>query len=179
MGAMLAIVQQARHGTFGGVVNLGSGGDGVPEHLRDPRWATAEPAAVRASLVDLARVQFGSPPARSGPAVPFHARDVPATVREAFARQVTNLIPTCALASMLPSGTDPERAAVTVPIFLGFGEHELFPDVHATVGRYRSATDITLTVLPGSGHCHNQAGHRRQLWERLLAWARSAPLRAA
>jgi pimeloyl-ACP methyl ester carboxylesterase len=179
MGAMLAMVQQARHGTFGGVVNLGPGGDGVPEHLRDPRWATAEPAAVRASLVDLARVQFGSPPAAGGPATAFHAGDVPAAVRKAFARQMTNLIPTCALASMLPSGTDPERAALTVPVFLGFGELEICPDVHAAVRRYPSASDITLTVLGGSGHCHNQAGRRRQLWDRLLAWARSAPIRAA
>jgi pimeloyl-ACP methyl ester carboxylesterase len=179
MGGMLAMVEQARHATFGGVVNLGSGGDGLPQYLRDPGWATADLAAVRASLADLARVQFGSAPAAGRPAMAFHARDVPAAVREAFARQTTNLIPACALASLLPSGTDPERAAVTVPVFLGFGEHELCPDVHGTVRRYRSATDITLMVLAGSGHCHNQAGQRRQLWERLLAWARSAPLPAA
>jgi pimeloyl-ACP methyl ester carboxylesterase len=178
MGAMLAMVEQARHGTYSAVVNLGSGGDGLPEHLSDPGWATAGLSTVRASLAGLARVQFSSPPSAGGPAVPFHADDVPAPVREAFRRQMTNLIPACALASMLPSFTDPERAALTVPIFLGFGQHEICPDVHGTVHRYRSSSDITLVVLAGSGHCHNQAGNRRQLWERMLAWARSAPLMA-
>jgi pimeloyl-ACP methyl ester carboxylesterase len=179
MGAMLAMVQQARHGTYGAVVNLGSGGDGLPEHLRDPDWATAELSTVRASLVDLARVQFSSPPPAAGPAVPFHSGDVPATVRHAFARQLTSLIPACALASMIPAFSDPERAALTVPVFLGFGEQEMCPDVRGTVRRYVSSSDITLVVLAGSGHCHNQAGNRRQLWERMLAWARSAPLTAA
>jgi len=107
MGGMLAMVEQARHATFGAVVNLGSGGDGLPQYLRDPGWATADLAAVRASLADLARVQFGPAPAAGRPAMAFHARDVPAAVREAFARQTTNLIPACALASLLPSGTDP------------------------------------------------------------------------
>jgi pimeloyl-ACP methyl ester carboxylesterase len=176
MGAMLAMVQQARHGTYGAVVNLGSVGDGLPEHLSDPGLATAELAAVRASLVDLARVQFGAPPTAAGPAVPFHAADVPAAVRRAFTRQTTNLIPACALASMIPAFSDPERAALTVPIFLGFGEHEMRPGTHGTVRRYVSSSDITLVVLADSGHCHNQAGNRRQLWERVLAWARSVPL---
>ena len=63
-----------------------------------------------------------------------------------------------------------------MPVFLGFGEQEMCPDVRGTVRRYVSSSDITLVVLAGSGHCHNQAGNRRQLWERMLAWARSAPL---
>jgi pimeloyl-ACP methyl ester carboxylesterase len=179
MGAMLAMIQQAHHGTYNAVVNLGSCGDGLPEHLRDPSLATAELAAVRASLVDLARVQFGAPPTAGGRTALFHSSDVPAAVRHAFARQTTNLIPACALASMIPAFSDPERAALTVPIFLGFGEHEMRPGTHGTVRRYVSSPDITLVILAGSGHCHNQAGNRRQLWERMLAWARSAPLTVA
>jgi pimeloyl-ACP methyl ester carboxylesterase len=178
MGGMLTMVQQARHRTYDAVVNLGSGGDGFPEHLRDPSWVSAELSTVRASLVDLARVQFSAPPPAGGRALPFHADDVPAAVRASFRRQLTNMLPTCAFAAILPSGTDPERAAVTVPIFLGFGEHDLCADVHAAVSRYRSSSDITLTVLAGSGHCHNQAGNRRRLWERMSAWARSAQLTA-
>jgi hypothetical protein len=184
LGAMIVMIQQARHGTYAAVVNLGSMGAGLPEHLRDPQWAAIETGDARWSLVELARVQFGSPPvgagvpARVGPAVSFHADDVPTAVRAAFAGQQTTLLRTCAMATLLPSFTDPERGAIAVPLFLGFGEHDLSPDAHGSVRRYRSAPDITLFVLAGSGHCHNQAGNRHQLWERLSVWARSLPVGA-
>jgi pimeloyl-ACP methyl ester carboxylesterase len=176
MGAMLTIVQQARHRTYAAVVNLGSGGDGLPEYLRDPAWATMEVSAVRASLVDLARVQSDGPRVVGGRPVIFHADDVPADVQAAFRGQATKLLPTCGLITLIPGGTDLERGALTVPLFLGFGEHDLSNDVRDTVRRYGSCDDITLVVLAGSGHCHNQAGNRSQLWARLLAWARTVPL---
>jgi len=158
------------------VVNLGSGGDGLPEYLRDPAWATMEVGAVRASLVDLARVQSDGPRVVGGRPVIFHADDVPADVQAAFRGQATKLLPTCGLITLIPGGTDLERGALTVPLFLGFGEHDLSNDVRDTVRRYGSCDDITLVVLAGSGHCHNQAGNRSQLWARLLAWARTVPL---
>jgi pimeloyl-ACP methyl ester carboxylesterase len=135
----------------------------------------------RSSLVDMARVQFGSLPTDGNPPAPgdrnsrFHADDVPPAVRAAFRSKQTNLLPTCALATLLPSFTDPERAAIAVPLFLGFGERDLSPDPHGSIRRYPSATDVTLFVLAGSSHCHNQSGDRRLLWERLLAWSRSLP----
>lgn len=179
MGGLLTVLQQACHGTYDAVVNLGAAGAGLPEYLRDPAWATADPGAVRATLTELARAQFGAPSAAaargSGRALRFHADDVPAAVRAAYRRQTTNVLPACALAAILPSFADPETAALTVPVFLGFGEYDLCTDPHDCVRRYRSCPDITLTVLAGSGHCHNQAGNRRQLWDRLLAWARSVP----
>jgi pimeloyl-ACP methyl ester carboxylesterase len=179
MGAMITIVQQARYETYGAVVNLGATGTGLPEHLRDPQWAALELDTVRASLVDLARLQFGVPPTEGRPVPLFHADDVPRPVRTAFRGQQTNLLPSSALASLLPSFTDLERGAVTVPLFLGFGALDLSSDAHDSVRRYTSSSDITLFILEGSGHCHNQAGNRRQLWERMLAWARAAPLMAS
>jgi pimeloyl-ACP methyl ester carboxylesterase len=179
MGAMITMVQQAEHATYAAVVNLGSMGSGLPEHVRDPQWLETEISTARSSLVEMARVQFG-PGSSRGPASAaergdalFHAEDVPPPVRAAFKDKQTNLLPSCALATLIPAFTDPERAAITVPLFLGFGEHDLSPDPHDSVGRYRSATDVTLYIVAGSGHCHNQAGHRRQLWERLSAWAGS------
>jgi hypothetical protein len=175
MGAMIAIMQQARHETFAALVNLGAAGAGLPEHLRHPEWATVEVGSLRSSLVDLARVQFGGPPT-AGRVPRFHADDVPSSVRAAFRQQQTDLLPSCALASLLPSFIDAERAAITVPLFLGFAEHDLSSGAHDSVPHYPSSSDITLFVLAGSAHCTNQASRRRQLWERLLGWARSAPL---
>jgi hypothetical protein len=175
MGAMVAIVQQARHGTYGALVNLGSAGAGLPEHLHDPGWATAEISSLRSSLVDLARVQFAVPP-RTGRTPHFHADDVPPSVRAAFRAQQTHLLPSCALATLVPSFSDAERAGITVPLFLGFAQDDLSSHGRDSVPHYSSCSDVTLFVLAGSAHCTNQAGNRRQLWERLLGWARSAPL---
>ncbi|MGP0032491.1 MAG: hypothetical protein ACLPVF_18565 [Acidimicrobiales bacterium] len=38
---------------------------------------------------------------------------------------------------------------------------------------------ITLVVPAGSSHCHNQAGNRRHLWDRLVAWSRTVTIDAA
>jgi pimeloyl-ACP methyl ester carboxylesterase len=120
MGAMITIVQQAHYETYGAVVNLGATGTGLPEHLRDPQWAALELNTVRASLVDLARAQFGVTETEDHPVPLFHADDVPRSVRTAFRGQQTNLLPSSALASLLPSFTDLERGAVSVPLFLAF-----------------------------------------------------------
>ena len=180
MGAMIAIIGQARYGTYRALVNLGGGGAGLPDHLHDPGWATWDLARLRSSLVELARQQFnGAERQRAGDRRGiFHASDVPAPVLAAFRAQLTTLLPSCALASLPPSFSDPERGEVAVPLFLGFGEHDLAQVPHESVSRFRSSPDITLVVLTGSGHCHNQAGNRQQLWDRMLDWARSTPLRA-
>jgi pimeloyl-ACP methyl ester carboxylesterase len=179
MGAMITIIGQARYGTYAAVANLGGGGGGLPAYLHDPRWVTWDLAQLRTSLVELARQQFSgttAEPDRGRPGI-FHADDVPAPVLGAFRSQLTALLPSCALASIIPSFTDPERAEIAVPLFLGFGEHDLSQVPHDAVRSFRSSSDITLFVLAGSGHCHNQAGNRRQLWDRMVAWARSTPLR--
>lgn len=178
MGAMIAIIDQARFGTYAAVANLGGGGAGLPQHLQDPRWVSWDRALLRASLVDLARQQFGGATAerdRSRPGI-FHADDVPAPVLSAFRAQLTTSLPSSALASILPSFSDPERGEISVPLFLGFGEHDLSQVPHDSVPRFMSSPDITLFVLSGSGHCHNQAGNRNELWDRMLAWARSTLL---
>jgi Alpha/beta hydrolase family len=177
MGAMIILIQQARHGTFHALVDLGGGGAGLPEHLFDPLWATWDSTVLRESLVDLARQQFEGP-ARRDRARPglFHAEDVPAPVLAAFRAQLTGSLPSCALASILPGFSDEERAAVTVPLFLGFGSYDLGQNAHEAVTRFRSCTDLTLFILRGAGHCHNQAGNRHELWDRMKDWARSIPM---
>jgi alpha-beta hydrolase superfamily lysophospholipase len=179
MGAMITIIGQARYGTYAAVANLGGGGAGLPEHLHDPRWVSWDLALLRTSLVELARQQFGAATvdrARGRPRI-FHADDVPAPVVGAFRSQLTASLPSCALASILPSFSEPERREIAVPLFLGFGEHDLAQVPHESVRSFRSSPDVTLFVLAGSGHCHNQAGNRRQLWDRMVEWARSSPLR--
>jgi hypothetical protein len=37
---------------------------------------------------------------------------------------------------------------------------------------YKAASDISLFVLPGAAHCHNQSARRTMLWDRVAHWAR-------
>ena len=62
-------------------------------------------------------------------------------MRAAFRVQQTHLLPSCALASLLPSFTAAERAAITVQLFLGFAEHDLSPGG-------RDSVDEALAQLP-------------------------------
>jgi pimeloyl-ACP methyl ester carboxylesterase len=73
---------------------------------------------------------------------------------------------------MLPGSTDGEKAAITAPVFLGFGEDDLTEDFMGCVALYKATNDISLFVLPGAAHCHNQSARRTMLWDRLAHWAR-------
>lgn len=175
MGGMLAAVQQAGHRSFDALVLLGTGGTGLPEVLTEEERAVAGPdlASIEDEIVRLARVRFapGSTVERRKPHLGgFFTDDVPAAVREAFALHAVPLLPVGGLTSMIPFSAHTERAAVNVPTFLGFGDHDLLDDYLGNLGQYRSLTDAALFVLPGSGHCHNQAAGRQRLWDRIAAW---------
>jgi pimeloyl-ACP methyl ester carboxylesterase len=177
MGGMLLTVLQADHAAFDAVAVLGHGGDGLPEVLTADESAVAVDRAyaeIEPDIEALARVRFGpdSPVLRKRPTKgPFLLPDVPDAVREAFvAQQVSNLF-TCGLTSMIPGATDGPKAAIDVPVFLAFGDHDLTDDYEGARAKYTAATEVELFVLPGSGHCHNQASTRVQLWDRLAGWA--------
>jgi pimeloyl-ACP methyl ester carboxylesterase len=175
MGGMLLGVQQARHASFAAVAILGHG-VGLPTVLTDAELSSVgEGNVTEEAVVTLARTRFASPPAPGSSRPPpgsFLPKDLPDPVRAAFAAQQTELLYSCGLTSMLPGSTDREKAAITVPVFLGFGEEDLTQDFIGSVALYKAANDISLFVLPGSAHCHNQSALRTMLWDRLAHWAR-------
>jgi pimeloyl-ACP methyl ester carboxylesterase len=127
-------------------------------------------------IVGLARERFSRPPPveRRG-VVPgsFLAEDVPGAVRQAFVDQQTSLLYTCGLTSMIPGVTDHDKAAIRVPVFVGFGDRDLTDAYAPAAARYCASNDVTRFVLPGSAHCHNQASTRMLLWDRIVAWIQS------
>jgi alpha-beta hydrolase superfamily lysophospholipase len=183
MGGMIATVQQARHRSFDALVVLGHGGEGLPRFVPDIPASTwtgkgAGPPAgdeVHGRLAELARTRAANPPAapRKLPPNSFFLPDVPSDVRRAFVAQQADLLPSCGLASLIPGSTDADKAAVDVPVFLGFGDHDLTGDYVGSLARYRAARDATLYVLPGSAHCQNQAATATRLWDRIAAWMSS------
>ena len=174
MGGMLAAVQQARHRTFDGVIVLGHGGDGLPAVLTVEEQTISGPLdeATPASVA-AARTRFARPPPveRRG-LVPgsFLGDDVPDAVRRAFVEQQTSLLYTCGLTSMIPNVTDEEKGHIDVPVLVAFGDHDLTDAYERAAARYTASPDVTLYVLPGSAHCHNQASSRTRLWQRVAEW---------
>jgi pimeloyl-ACP methyl ester carboxylesterase len=183
MGGMIVAVQQARHRTFDAIAVLGHGGDGLAHHLsEDERALVGRPLTeIEPELVDFARKRFATPPVARRRAEPasFFAPDVPRAVKAAFNRQRTRLLWTCGLTSMIPDATDREKAAITAPLFLAFGDADITNDYSGCLARYTAATDAALFVVPGSAHCHNQASTRLVLWDRLARWAGALDRRGA
>lgn len=65
-----------------------------------------------------------------------------------------------------------DAARIEVPVFICMGERDVSPDPHAEVANYKCSRDIMLHILPRSGHCHNFASTRHQLWNRMHRWVR-------
>jgi pimeloyl-ACP methyl ester carboxylesterase len=175
MGAMVLDVMQARERSFDALVALGHGGGGLPEVLTPEELAlegfTGPTLAER--VADLARARFAAdstvpkrPPAHGR----FFGEDVPAEVITAMGEHEAELLYHCALQTLVPGSIAADMAAIDVPVFLGFGEHDLIPRPHSVVESYVSSADVTLFVLAGAGHCQLQAGNRFVLWNRLERW---------
>lgn len=185
MGGMLLTVLQHDHALFDAIAVLGHGGDGLPEVLSDDEAAVRVERPypeIEHDIEVLARVRFApdSPVPRKRPSKgPFLLPDVPEAVRAEFvAQQVSNLF-SCGLTSMIPGATDSHKAGVDVPVFLAFGDHDLTDDYEGARAKYPHAPASELFVLAGSGHCHNQATTRVQLWDALANWATGVGRRAS
>jgi hypothetical protein len=175
MGGYVAMVQQAAHRSYAGLAILGTtnaavGPLGLPEDLV---IAAGTPAG-RAALVE--QIAGAMPDLyiegdRSPLQAWFHLDDVPAEVIERDLASTLTVVPRrAAAASSVPYVTAEQAAQVDVPIFLAYGEVDVSTDPRAEPAAFSQSRDITLYLLPGSGHCHNMAGSRRLLWDRLARW---------
>ena len=76
------------------------------------------------------------------------------------------------LAQIIASdGQLPERP-IDVPIYINLAERDVSPDPHAEPGFYKACRDITLHILPRSGHCQNFAETRLEMFDRIDRWVR-------
>jgi len=180
LGALLAIVQQAEHESFDALVLLGAATGGLRQVLSDEELGFADrPEAARAELVRLARKRSGGEawfelPAIARAGAIFGGGADPAAL--AAMRQVgCEVVSVPALFSMLPGCSAPWAARVRVPIFLGIGERDITGPPHQVPASFPASSDVTLYVQPGAGHSHFAFPSCEQLFERVAAWARSAP----
>lgn len=175
LGGCLSLVEQARHGSYDAVANLGFTHGAKPIHAPDSTGPSPE---ARAIAVEHAKAFFGDDwdagYARA-PREPNHAwlhdPDVPADVIAADDRQASAWPRQSYVGALLAGHSASYAADVSSPVFVAFGEHDVPERPHDDIGYYGASGDVTLMVLPASAHCHNFAGTRALLWDRLADWA--------
>jgi alpha-beta hydrolase superfamily lysophospholipase len=177
-GALLTVHEQARHRPFVALALLGFAGHGLVEHLTDEERALADdPAAAAAALPRLVAQRFGGalPALSGGTTSRFSDATAPAEAKTAMRAAQDRLLALLGLTSMIPGASAPELAAIDVPVFLGVGDADITGDPHVIPSHVPGSSDVTLFVLPHSGHAHHLAPTRTLLWDRLDAWARALP----
>jgi pimeloyl-ACP methyl ester carboxylesterase len=129
--------------------------------------------ALAVRLVDLAKERFGRPLPKGSTARSdflLAGMAVPEEGLAAMDRCASNMLAICGLGSMLKC-TAPDVKLIDVPVFVGYGERDITGNARATGDALASCPDISLFELAGSGHNHNVAPNRTELWDRLAVWA--------
>jgi pimeloyl-ACP methyl ester carboxylesterase len=160
LGGMLVIAQQALT-PFAGLAILGWSNQRIERH-----------GAVVSPLADLVGDDGYVSIRRGGRRALFHLPDVPDAVIAEDETTMVAPVPGPLYETTITPGVVKDRAAaIAVPVLLVFGELDTSPDPAAEVGTYPGSPDVTLFEMAGSAHCHNFAGSRSVLWDRVAGWA--------
>jgi pimeloyl-ACP methyl ester carboxylesterase len=171
MGAMLAIFQQSLYKSFDAIAPLGYGtvgpimsfDDGSALPTFESVMALARSGALDAMpLLDRSTIRHH-----------FYWEDVPDEVIAADDLTITRTPGVTGLLSIVPFIVSDHARRIECPVFIGLGERDSTCDHHDEPRAYASSSDVTLFILPRSAHCHNTAGTRHDLWDRLARWVRS------
>lgn len=176
MGACLTTMVQADSQPYDAVVLLGYGVDIANVYDESNEAAELEDRITESERIfrEINDVHPGSNSCvvpRSHLRAIFHAPDVPEDVIAAD-DAVESAVPVRAASEVTTPGYVAKFArAVDVPVFVGLGDVlDMSPDPHAEPGNYRASADVTMHLVAGSAHCHNFAGNRAVLWDRIAAW---------
>lgn len=166
MGAMMTVIQQARHRTYEAIMVLGYTADGVHMTMGGKliRAADLIPPGEGPDYPENDRA-----PLREG----FHWDDAPDDVVAADNALAVPTPSAIGLVSIATGVIREEAAQIDVPVYFCNGERDVSPDLHAEPGYFRACDDFTLHRLPRSAHCQNFASTRHVLWDRMHGWSRS------
>jgi len=176
MGAMLTAMQQAQHRTHSAVALFGFGTQGLVSALSAEEAALAgNPSAARENLVRLARTRSPDPYPEIAPSAQskelFAGDAADRRGVEALKRARTHLLLTPGLFSMIPGSTAPECAQIDVPVLLAVGDRDIAGPPQQIPASFPGSPDVTLLVLPKTGHCHFLFDSRGRFFERVVSWA--------
>ena len=91
---------------------------------------------------------------------------------EAIKAARDKMLPVTAFMSMLPGNVAPEAAQIEVPLFLALGERDIAGPPHQIPAAFTKSRDLSLHILPETGHSHFLFPARTGLFNRLGGWAR-------
>lgn len=167
MGGFQTITQQAAHATYDRVAIIGYTAIGV--HLTVDGVQVPAERPIDPSLGDYWLLDH------AGIAESFHWDDVPRDVLEvdeALAVEVPTLLSNQSITMGIVSS---DAARIAVPVYICLGERDVSPRPYDEPSCYRSSPDITLHILPRSGHCQSFASTRMEMVDRMDGWIRSIP----
>jgi alpha-beta hydrolase superfamily lysophospholipase len=164
MGALFTVWQQARQRPYDGLVLLGYGVDGVQ---LDHAMAYVEEA--RANRLAFATDEEIAGSGTSASDLLLAGMPVPAAAIAALRTTSSPMVPTDGI-DRLRRGA-PELAAIDVPVLVANGGRDITGDIGAVLDGFPSSTDRTVFELAGSGHNHNVAPNRHELWDEIASWA--------
>ncbi|OBK63246.1 alpha/beta hydrolase [Mycobacterium colombiense] len=176
MGACLTTIIQANTGVYDAVALLGYG-----VQITNVYEETADAGDLESRLqqtIAAACQLTGASPEDSHMLAPrsyladmFYAGEVPQPVMNAD-DAVASRTPLRAGAEVTTPGfVERYTPQVDVPVLLAFGAAvDVSPNPYAEPANYTGAPDVTVHLVPKSGHCHNFASHRARLWDRIAAW---------
>lgn len=163
MGGFQTITQQAAHGTFDACLILGYTAFGV--HLS----VGGQPISADPGELDLTQPDYAKRD-RAFLRSTFHWDDVPEDVIAVDDSLLVEVPYVLSTQSITEGIVREDAARIAVPIYINLGERDVSPDPHAEPGFYRASRDITLHILPRSGHCQNFANSRIEMYDRIDRW---------
>jgi pimeloyl-ACP methyl ester carboxylesterase len=175
MGAMLTAVQQANHESYSALMLFGFSTQGLVLALSaEEKTFANDPERTRANLVRLARLRSPDPYPEvqrtpQGKEL-FAGQTADRRGVDALNRVRANLLLTAGVFSMIPGACAPECAAVKTPVLLALGDRDMAGPPHAVPANYSGSSDVTLLVLPATGHAHFLFDSRHHLFDRAAAW---------
>jgi pimeloyl-ACP methyl ester carboxylesterase len=173
MGSLLSVYQQARHRSHAALVLLGFWARGLPSHLeeRELRFA-GDPHGLAEALEDLVRQRFGEalPIPRRGSSDLLVGHAMPRPVHDALVASRTHQLGMAGLSSMIPGSCMPELEKIDVPVLVGVGDADITGPPDEIREDFPPETALSLYVLDDSGHNHNVAPTREQLWDEIVRW---------
>lgn len=176
MGSCLTTMVQAREGVYDAVALLGYGVQitNVYENSAD---ADDLEARIQQTIATACQLAGASPTdthiigPRSYLADMFYAGEVPQEVMDADTAVQSRIPLRVAAEVTTPGFVEQYTPKLEVPVFLAFGAAvDVSPNPYSEPANYTGSSDVTLHLVPKSGHCHNFSSHRAQLWDRIAAW---------
>ena len=180
MGAMLTAMQQARFHQHAALILLGFSTQGLAAALSPEEAAFAgNPVGARANVVRLARIRSRAPSAFSASAQVrefFAGENAERRGVEALRKMRTGLLVTAGLFSMIPGSSAPECSQIDTPVLLAVGDRDIAGPPHQIPANFPASRDVTLLVLPATGHCHFLFASRQRLFARAQDWVEAKSL---